>query len=127
MVLKLNMSDKETAEAQASHTKTKQAEAAVRLKGEAEAKKKLNASDAKKIASQEKTKLKEENAVIKTQIDLREKYLAEPLTESEHVEMDALTVQANSGQNPDPSEMARLSDLRIKLKVPQITEEPDNK
>jgi len=75
------------------------------------------AKDKKIMDAEEKARLKEENASLKRQNDLRETYMGTPITEGERVELQGLEQMANSGRNPDRSNMLRLSELRSKAKI----------
>jgi len=119
MVLRLNgnMTDLEIAEAQERHNLEARKEAIANSEAKVEAVLSMEAKDQKIINSQEAARLSEENATLKRQNDLREKYMALPLTEGERVELQGLEAMCQTGQNPDKGNMFRLGDLRVKAKI----------
>jgi uncharacterized protein involved in exopolysaccharide biosynthesis len=125
MVLRLNsnMSDLEIAEIQEKNNADARREAIADSKAKVDAILAIEKSDQKIIDSQEKAKLEAENATIKLQNDLREKYLSTPLTEGERVELLGLEAMAQDGHNPDKGNMFRLADLRKKSKIKAKTKD----
>ena len=119
MVLNLNrnMSDEEVAKIQSANVVEKRKEAVIVCSEKVKSVQSIEASDQKILDAQEKAKLEEENATIKRQNDLREKYLATPLTEGERVELQGLEAMCQTGQNPDKGNMFRLADLRAKAEI----------
>lgn len=119
MVLRLNgsMTDLEIAESQERHVEEAKREATAVAEARVKATLAMQAHDQKIADSQEAARLLEANATLKTQNELREKFLATPLTEIERVEMQGLESMAQDGHNPDRGNMLRLATLRVKAKI----------
>ena len=118
MALKLvgQLSDEEIAKRQVEHTQKSQSNKVAKNAAELKANANVASEDAKKIAKAEKDALQAENKILSAQISQRKAYLAKPLTEDERVELQHLKAMANSGKNPDRTNMIRMSDLRKKAK-----------